>query len=64
MSYYSHLSKILVTKNQEVKQGEVIGLVGMTGLATGYHLHFSMYQNGKAVDPLGYYDTSWMIMYY
>lgn len=64
MSYYSHLSKILVKKDQQVKQGEVIGLVGMTGLATGYHLHFSMYQNGKAVDPLGFYDTSWMIMYY
>lgn len=64
MSYYSHLSKILVKKDQEVKQGEVIGLVGMTGLATGYHLHFSMYQNGKAVNPLDYYDTSWMIMYY
>lgn len=64
MSYYSHLSKILVTKNQVMKKGDLVGYVGMTGLATGYHLHFSVYQNGKVVDPLKFYDTSWMIMYY
>ena len=37
---------------QEVRQKQVIGYVGMTGLATGPHLHFSLKQNGAFVDPL------------
>ncbi len=37
---------------KHVRQGELIGYVGRTGLATGAHLDFRFYRNGKAVDPL------------
>lgn len=49
---YSHLSKITVRKGARVKQGERIGLVGATGLATGPHLHYQMWKNGKFVDAM------------
>lgn len=52
---YAHLSRIDVKKGDILDQGEVLGLVGMTGYATGYHLHLSVYENGKAVDPQSYY---------
>jgi hypothetical protein len=35
-----------------VRQGQVIGYVGMTGLATGPHLHYELHRNGTPVDPL------------
>lgn len=49
---YGHLSKILARKGQRVSQGTRIGLVGSTGYSTGPHLHFTIYKNGKLVDPL------------
>lgn len=49
---YGHLSKIKVKTGQLVKQGQVIGLVGSTGLSTGPHLHYGMYKNGVAIDPM------------
>ncbi len=51
ISLYAHLSKILVKKGQNVKQGEIIGRVGKTGRVTGPHLHWSVYLNGNAIDP-------------
>jgi len=45
-TYYMHLSKILVRDGQRVQQGQNIGLVGMTGLATGPHLDFRIEQHG------------------
>ena len=49
---YAHMSKILTKKGQIVEQGTKIGLVGSTGQSTGPHLHFTVYKNGKLVDPL------------
>ncbi len=51
---YLHCSKLLVSKGQYVKQGEVIGLVGSTGISTAPHLHFTVVHNGVCVDPLDY----------
>ena len=52
---YKHMSRFSsgLHKNSRVQQGEVIGYVGMTGLATAPHLHFEFYENGKYMDPLG-----------
>jgi murein DD-endopeptidase MepM/ murein hydrolase activator NlpD len=49
---YAHLSFIArgIKKGVRVRQGQLIGHVGSSGLATGPHLHFEMWQNGKAVD--------------
>lgn len=49
---YLHMSKILVKQGQRVSQGEVIGLVGSTGLATGPHVCYRFWKNGEQVDPL------------
>lgn len=49
---YLHMSKILVRNGQRVTQGEVIGKVGSTGLATGPHVCYRFWKNGVQVDPL------------
>ncbi len=49
---YGHMSKSLCSTGQVVSQGTRIGLVGSTGYSTGPHLHFTVYKNGKLVDPL------------
>ncbi|MBF0381562.1 MAG: peptidoglycan DD-metalloendopeptidase family protein [Magnetococcales bacterium] len=51
---YAHLRRISkeIKKNSRVKQGQVIGQVGMTGTATGPHLHYEIRVNGRQVDPL------------
>lgn len=51
---YLHCSKTLVQQGDFVMQGEVIGLVGSTGVSTGPHLHFGVMINGTHVDPLKY----------
>ncbi|MNM69548.1 Murein DD-endopeptidase MepM [compost metagenome] len=51
---YGHLSRFAkgIRSGTSVKQGQIIGYVGMTGLATGPHLHYEFQINGKHVDPL------------
>ena len=49
---YAHMSKIVASKGQWVSQGTRIGLVGSTGYSTGPHLHFTVYKNGKLIDPM------------
>lgn len=51
---YAHLSSIQVTIGQNIERGQVIGLVGSTGLSTGPHLHFEVRINGEPQDPLEY----------
>lgn len=49
---FVHLSRIDVEAGQMVKAGQVIGAVGSTGISTGPHLHWGLYVNGQAVDPV------------
>jgi murein DD-endopeptidase MepM/ murein hydrolase activator NlpD len=49
---YGHLSKILASKGSYVGQGTVVGQVGSTGRSTGPHLHFAVYKNDRAINPL------------
>lgn len=49
---YLHMSRILVRRGQRVKQGEIIGKVGSTGLASGPHVCYRFWKNGQQVDAL------------
>lgn len=49
---YGHMSRIAVRPGQHVNRGQVIGYIGSSGLSTGPHLHYEVYRNGVAVNPL------------
>jgi murein DD-endopeptidase MepM/ murein hydrolase activator NlpD len=51
---YGHLSKIDVMEGEEIRQGETLGLVGMTGRATGPHLHYEVRIHSTPVNPYRY----------
>lgn len=51
---YGHLAKSLVKEGQRVNRGDVIALVGSSGLSTGPHLHYMVKVNGQALDPTKY----------
>jgi murein DD-endopeptidase MepM/ murein hydrolase activator NlpD len=51
-SGYGHMSRIAVSSGSRVRRGQIIGYVGSTGLSTGPHLHYELYRNGHAVNPM------------
>lgn len=55
---YAHLSKILVNNGDKVQKGEIIGFIGKTGRATGYHLHFEIRIDNEPVDPLKFLPST------
>ena len=48
---YGHLSEVLVERRKRVERGEIIGLVGMTGKTSGYHIHYEIHHEGRILDP-------------
>ncbi len=59
-SIYSHLSAFDVKMGKIVSKGEIIGRTGITGLAGGDHLHFGMLVNKTFVNPVEWWDASWI----
>ena len=59
-SLYGHLSSFDVKVGDKVKRGQTIGRSGMTGLAGGDHLHFTMLVNGQMVNPVEWWDPHWI----
>ena len=59
-SLYGHLSSIEVKAGQTVEKEQQIGRSGMTGMAGGDHLHFTMLVNGKMVNPVEWWDSHWI----
>lgn len=57
---YSHLSSISVQEGQMLQKGDVIGRTGATGMAGGDHLHFSVLVHNTFVNPLEWWDASWI----
>ncbi|MBU0943004.1 MAG: M23 family metallopeptidase [Proteobacteria bacterium] len=59
-SLYSHLSETNVTPGTSLNQGDRLGYSGMSGMAGGDHLHFSMLINGIFVTPKEWWDQHWI----
>ena len=55
---YAPLSKILVIPGQKIESGEILGLGGTSGNATGPHLHFETRYQGVAIDPISWFNLS------
>jgi len=54
-TYYAHMSKANVRLGQKIKRGEIVGLVGNSGISTAPHLHYEVIKNGEKVNPVNYF---------
>ncbi len=59
-SLYAHLSSMAVKEGDQVEKGQDLGRTGITGLAGGDHLHFTLLVNGTAVNPVEWWDPHWI----
>jgi murein DD-endopeptidase MepM/ murein hydrolase activator NlpD len=59
-SLYGHLSSIDIKVGDSVAKGQVLGRSGMTGMAGGDHLHFTMLVGGHPVNPVEWWDAHWI----
>jgi murein DD-endopeptidase MepM/ murein hydrolase activator NlpD len=59
-SLYAHLSSIAVKTGDTLDKGQTLGRSGMTGLAGGDHLHFTMLVGGQQVTPVDWWSAQWM----
>ncbi len=57
-TYYAHNSSNLISTGEQVKQGQTIAYMGVTGNATGSHLHFEIRRNGSPINPMNYYSRN------
>jgi len=55
LTHYGHNQQNIVSRLDMVKKGDVIGLVGNTGISSGPHLHFEIWKGGRSIDPLIYF---------
>jgi murein DD-endopeptidase MepM/ murein hydrolase activator NlpD len=60
-SLYGHLSSFDVKVGDKVSRGQTLGRSGMTGMAGGDHLHFTMLVNGRMVNPVEWWDPHWIM---
>ena len=54
-TYYGHNKLLLVNQHANVSRGDVIATSGNSGMSSGPHLHFEIWKEGQAVDPLSYF---------
>ena len=54
MTFYGHMSKVIVHEGDHVKKGQIIGYIGSTGKSTGPHIHYEIVRDGIKVDPIHY----------
>jgi murein DD-endopeptidase MepM/ murein hydrolase activator NlpD len=59
-SLYGHLSSIDVKPDEAVRKGQPLGRSGLTGMAGGDHLHFTMLLHGRPVNPVEWWDPHWI----
>ncbi len=55
---YAHNSRNIAKKGQRVKQGQIVAMVGRSGNATGYHVHFEFRRHGHALNPIRYVQAA------
>jgi len=55
---YGHCQEVLAAEGESVETGQIIALLGSTGMSTGPHLHFEVRQEGQAQNPVAYFDAA------